>query len=174
MSYEKKAAIGETIALPEAGGTLVIEHYRPEATFMGQPIGEALATKLTPAEGPAVDVLLPLRFPGFDKMRGGDQVISIVDPQPSHGPSDAGAEQRYFTGLQVAKDPGVPLVYAGFSLMIIGCFITFFISHQQVCVRIVADQDKSRVTVLGAANRNKASMTPVVERLARELAELKT
>lgn len=174
MSYEQSAALGETITLPEAGGTLVVENYRAEATFMGQAIGEALVAKLTPPQGPAVEVLLPLRFPSFDKMRGGDQVISVVDPVPSHGKADPGAEQRYFTGLQVAKDPGVPVVYAGFMLMIIGCFITFFMSHQQVCVEVVLHQGQSRVTVTGTANRNKAAMTPVVERLARELAELKT
>jgi len=173
LSYEQQAALNEKIELPEGGGTLVVEQYRPEASFMGQPIGEALVARLTPPEGQAVEVLLPLRFPSFDKMRGGDQVISVVAPLPGHGQPEAKTEQRYFTGLQVAKDPGVPVVYAGFVLRIAGCFITVFISHQQGCIEVVPAEGQSRVTVMGTANRNKAAMDKVVERLARDLAEIK-
>ncbi|HAY40073.1 MAG TPA: cytochrome c biogenesis protein ResB, partial [Desulfobacteraceae bacterium] len=46
--------------------------------------------------------------------------------------SIAGYNQRYYTGLQVTSDPGVWVVYAGFIMMIIGCFITFFMSHQRL------------------------------------------
>ncbi len=43
-------------------------------------------------------------------------------------------EQAYYTGLQVTKDPGVWYVYAGFILMILGCWVTFFMSHRSVCI----------------------------------------
>ena len=33
-----------------------------------------------------------------------------------------------YTSLQVVKDPGVPVVYAGFSLMIVGLFIVFYLN----------------------------------------------
>jgi cytochrome c biogenesis protein len=173
MSYEYSVAMGQALELPEAGGTLVVENYREQASFMGQNIGEALVAKLTPAAGPTVEVLLPLRFPSFDKMRGGDHVITIMDPSPAHGQAAPSSEQRYFTGLQVTKDPGVAVVYAGFVLMILGCFITFFMSHQQVMIQVSQDGGQSRVFIAGLANRNKGAMVLQLERLARELADLK-
>jgi len=33
-----------------------------------------------------------------------------------------------YTSLQVVKDPGVPVVYAGFSLLIVGLFIVFYLN----------------------------------------------
>ena len=51
---------------------------------------------------------------------------------------------RFYTGLQVNRDPGVWVVYSGFILMIIGCYITFFMSHQQICVELVRSREKNR------------------------------
>ncbi|HTS17895.1 MAG TPA: cytochrome c biogenesis protein ResB, partial [Verrucomicrobiae bacterium] len=33
-----------------------------------------------------------------------------------------------YTAFQVVKDPGVPVVYAGFALMIVGLFIVFYLN----------------------------------------------
>ena len=57
--------------------------------------------------------------------------------------------QRYYTGLQVTKDPGIWVVYTGFIVMIIGCFITFFMSHQRLCVEVIKSGGKSKVVVTG-------------------------
>jgi len=37
-------------------------------------------------------------------------------------------EDLSYTSLQVVKDPGVPVVYAGFALMIVGLFIVFYLN----------------------------------------------
>jgi cytochrome c biogenesis protein ResB len=37
-------------------------------------------------------------------------------------------EDPSYTSLQVVKDPGVPVVYTGFSLMIVGLFIVFYLN----------------------------------------------
>jgi cytochrome c biogenesis protein len=79
---------------------------------------------------------------------------------------------RYFTGLQVSQDPGVWVVYAGFILMIIGIYITFFMSHQQICVEVVSRGNESRITVSGTSNKNKLGMQKKVAKLAERLANL--
>ena len=61
-----------------------------------------------------------------------------------------------FTGLEVKKDPGIWLVWAGFILMTVGIGLTFYSSHRKlwVCVEPDKKKKKSIVTVAGRASRN--------------------
>jgi cytochrome c biogenesis protein len=161
--YSQKAVVGKAIVLPEKMGTFVLEGIESSASYRGQNIGDALRGKLTPVEGKPVEVLLPLRFPSFDKMRRGEQVIAV-----------AGLKPRYYTGLQVTRDPGVGLVYLGFILIILGCYVTFFMSHQQICVEVVEKANLSRVIVSGKANKNSLAMQNRVKKFAQKLAGLQT
>ncbi len=168
MAYEKKLAFGESFQIPEGGGTFVLDSYEPEASFMGQPIGEAFRGKLTSPEGETVEVLLPLRFSNFDKMRKGGTFISVAAVEPEASKISP-PEKRYYTGLQVTKDPGVWVVYAGFILMIAGCFVTFFMAHEQICVEVAAEENGSRVALAGTASRNRHSLEVRLERISERL-----
>ncbi len=159
--YSQRAAIDAAIVVPENLGTFVLIKYTRQANFRGQNIGEAFIGILTPPNGSPVEVTLPLRFPRFDRMRKGGVVIAIADFLP-----------RYYTGLQVSRDPGVWVVYIGFILMIIGIYITFFMSHQQICVEVVNKGKKSQVMVAGTSNKNKMGMQKKVTRLSERLANL--
>ena len=68
--------------------------------------------------------------------------------------------------------PGVDLVYMGFILMIIGCYVTFFTSHQQLGIEATRRGAVTRVTVCGTANKNKAALERRIQRLAQRLKEL--
>lgn len=162
MIYKKQVIVGEVIELPENLGTFVLNGFDSAASFRGQNIGEALRGTLTPKQGNPVEILLPLRFPSFDKMRRGNLIVSL-----------AALEQRFYTGLQVTSDPGVWLVYMGFIIMIIGCYITFFMSHQQFCVEVVQKSNYCRVIVSGKANKNKLGVQAKVKRISEKLADLK-
>jgi len=162
MIYKKQVIVGEVIELPENLGTFVLNGFDSAASFRGQNIGEALRGTLTPKQGNPVEILLPLRFPSFDKMRRGNLIVSV-----------AALEQRFYTGLQVTSDPGVWLVYMGFIIMIIGCYITFFMSHQQFCVEVVQKSNYCRVIVSGKANKNKLGVQAKVKRISEKLADLK-
>jgi cytochrome c biogenesis protein len=159
--YRENAKINDPVRLPEDLGTFELKQYLQSAQFRGHDIGEAFVGILTPPAGEPVQVTLPTRFPTFDKMRRGNLVISVVENLP-----------RYFTGLQVAKDPGVWVVYSGFILMIIGCYITFFMSHQQICVELVESGKNTKVIIAGTANKNKTGNETKVDRIAKDLAAL--
>jgi cytochrome c biogenesis protein len=60
-----------------------------------------------------------------------------------------------YTGLQVAKDPGVWVVYAGFILLCIGPLIAFFGSHRKLWVRVQDRKGQAVILVAGSANRNR-------------------
>lgn len=171
-SYRVKTVIGQPVDIPEGLGKLILLEYRKTAEFMGQNIGEAYMGILTPGGGKPVDVLLPLHFPNFDRMRKGKVVISVADQTPEKFKPDLPVDAQYYTGLQVTKDPGVLVVYAGFLLMIIGCFISFFMSHQRVCIEIIKGKTKSKVIVTGTANKNKMGMQQRVKKLSNQLAGL--
>ena len=171
MVYKRKAEIGKPIVIPEGNGQFVLMAFQPSAQFMGQNIGEALVGILTPPDGEPVQVLLPIHFPNFDKMRRGQVVISVV-PRHDHTTAPANpAEKRYYTGLQVTKDPGVWVVYFGFIVMIVGIVITFFMSHQRLCVEVSQKGKKSRIMVAGSANKNKLGMEKKLQKIARHLSE---
>jgi cytochrome c biogenesis protein len=69
------------------------------------------------------------------------------------------ARQIYATGLQVAKDPGVWLVYSGCLLMLAGLFIAFFMSHRKIYALVQPLDEGSRILFSGEANKNKVGFT---------------
>jgi cytochrome c biogenesis protein len=159
MAYEKNVKFGEPVDIPEETGKFIVSEYKKSAEFRGHNIGEALVGKyIADPNSPPVEVLLPLKFPGFDRMRGGNMVISV--------------QERYYTGLQVTKDPGVWIVYSGFILMIAGFFITFFMSHQRICVEIIKGGKKTSVTVSGISNKNRFAMENRIKKLSGKLQRL--
>jgi len=160
-TYHQEGAIGDQLDLPEGLGTLRLDAYRPAAEFMGQPLGPAVeATLVHPGQEP-IKLTLPLRFAAFDKMRRGRVAIAVASAVPM--------PERYYTGLQVTRDPGVRVVYVAFAVMIIGCLVTFFMSHQQLCVVVRPRRRGSAVAVYGVTNRNKMAMHRQVELLARRI-----
>ena len=170
--YRIKTVIGKVVDIPEGLGKFIIVEYKESAEFGGQNIGHAYMGILTPKGKNPVNIMLPVHFPNFDKMRRGSIIISVADQKAKTFNPDKKAGQRYYTGLQVTNDPGVWVVYTGFIMMIIGIFITFFMFHQRVCIEIVKSGNKSKVIVTGTANKNKLAMQNRVKKLSDQLAKL--
>jgi len=156
--YDQKALIGEPFDLPEDKGTFMLKGYRPSFSFRGNNLGEIFIANVTPKHQDPVDIILPLRFPEFDRMRKGDFIVSVSNYNPS-----------YYTGLQVTRDPGVWVVYSGFIFIILGCYITFFMSHQRLCIEVAQSGKKSKVLVAGTANKNKVGMQNRVKKISEKL-----
>jgi cytochrome c biogenesis protein len=76
-----------------------------------------------------------------------------------------GVETKYYTGLQVNRDPGVNIVWAGCFFMIAGLFVTFFMSHQRIWVRIEKTTKGTRISVAGTANKNPVGLEREIEKL---------
>lgn len=54
------------------------------------------------------------------------------------------------TGIQVAKDPGAPIVFLGCAILMLGVYWTFFTSHQKIWMV----SDGTKIYVAGKAHRN--------------------
>jgi cytochrome c biogenesis protein len=168
--YEEKVTIGQTIDLPENLGKFTVNEAKTSYNFRGQDLGATIVGTLLQSNGNAVEVALPVQFPSFDKMgpvfnksRSDELFIVVSDIRVPP------VEQRYFTGLQVSRDPGVWVVYTGFIMIIIGCYVTFFMSHRQVCVDVAESGNNSRVVVTGTANKNKFGNERKLKILAQTL-----
>jgi len=70
-----------------------------------------------------------------------------------------------YTGLQVAYDPGVEVVWIGCSLLVIGLMISFFHSHQRIWARINGDH----VVIAGSAHKNRMAFEKKMEDLVKLL-----
>jgi cytochrome c biogenesis protein len=80
-----------------------------------------------------------------------------------------GIESKYYTGLQVNRDPGVPLVWLGFFLIIAGLFVTFFMSHKRVWVRLLQSEDRVHISVAGTANKNSVGLEKELDLLTQKI-----
>lgn len=153
---------GGAVQLSNGAGSFTFEGFLPHYDFNGHDLGEAFIGRLDTINGRNVQIVLPTKFPTFDKMRKGRFTVTVKS-----------WDHAYYTGLQVTKDPGVIFVYTGFLLMIIGCWVTFFISHQSVCVGLEqVGSGSTRVWVAGRTNRNAQSTNLTVKKLVKELKEV--
>ncbi|HIJ75380.1 MAG TPA: cytochrome c biogenesis protein ResB [Deltaproteobacteria bacterium] len=80
-------------------------------------------------------------------------------------------DRARFTGLQVKKDPGIWVVWAGFTLMTLAIGLTFYSSHRKLWVCIEPDKKsgKTIVTLAGRASRNVQVFEEKFEALRRGL-----
>ncbi len=155
QTLTKRLAVGERLTLPANAGLFEFQGVMPNFKFREHNLGQAFFGKITLTGKEGVQIPLPTKFPTFDKMRKGQ--FSFVVKK---------FDQRYYTGLQVTKDPGIWYVYSGFILMILGCWITFFVSHQSYFIEIkTSDQNTTRVLVSGKANRNSYGMMLKIKKL---------
>jgi cytochrome c biogenesis protein len=81
-------------------------------------------------------------------------------------------ETGNYTGLQVNKDPGVSIVWAGCFLIIAGFFVTFFTSHTRIWIRLTKESQEINVSVAGTSNRNPVGLERELMHLTNDLSKL--
>jgi cytochrome c biogenesis protein len=78
-------------------------------------------------------------------------------------------DQIYYTGLQLARDPGMNVVWIGSALLTFGLCIMLYVSHRKVWLVIEAQERGMRIRVAGLANRNLMAFDREFNDLLREL-----
>ncbi len=77
------------------------------------------------------------------------------------------AKQLYSTGLQVAKDPGVWIVYSGCALLLLGLYMAFFLSHKRIWLYQQTTDSRVLVSLAGLSNKNKQAFAQTFARLEK-------
>jgi cytochrome c biogenesis protein len=120
-----------------------------------QGMGPALQVVVEKPGQPAASFWLVQGRPDLDRQRADSLAFSF-----------GGLSSKMFTGLQVAKDPGVNIVWLGCALMVIGLIMAFFLSHQRVWVRLAQGTDgRVEVVLAGSASRNRLAFEKRFEKL---------
>jgi cytochrome c biogenesis protein len=81
-------------------------------------------------------------------------------------------QPRYYSGLQVNRDPGVWVVWAGCFLMMAGFYMTFFMSHRRIWVRITERKGETLVEMMGSSHRNRTDFEKELDRVGQSLKAL--
>jgi len=154
--FEMSGREGEHIALPN-GGSFAISGYAEQY----QNFGPAVQMHVNTPDGSHGNPFVVLqRFPGFDAKRGGDYAFDLL-----------GYDQKYYTGLSVAKDPGVEIVWIGCTLMVLGTLAAFFLSHRRIWITVSSLKGKTAVVVGGSAHRNQPAFELFFDSFREELKE---
>jgi cytochrome c biogenesis protein len=80
-----------------------------------------------------------------------------------------GLEEKYYTGLQVNRDPGTPVVAAAAVLLIGGLMLILFSYARTIWIRVNRDGDKVLVTIGGRSYKNSAGLQKEIQYLLAEL-----
>ncbi len=91
-----------------------------------------------------------------DGREAGRAVIEINNPMEYNGMTiyqtsyARDALGRYYSGFQLVEDPGVPVVWAGFILLMAGLFLSFFFYHRQIWITV----ENGRIFIGGTSNKD--------------------
>ncbi|MBI5496933.1 MAG: cytochrome c biogenesis protein ResB [Deltaproteobacteria bacterium] len=95
-----------------------------------------------------------------------------LDEQVRRGPYALhykGADKTYMTGIAVGVVPGVSVVFWGFTIMFIGMYMAFFMSHRRYWLRLQKAKDGWEVTVAGASRRHQLAFEEEMDALLKTL-----
>jgi cytochrome c biogenesis protein len=128
-----------------------------DQNFQGR--GPALQVVVEKPGKPSTNFWILQQVPDQDRQRNDSLAFSF-----------GGLNSKMYTGLQVAKDPGVNVVWLGCALMVIGISMAFFLSHQRVWVRLTQGQDgRVEVVLAGSASRNRIAFEKKFEKIQTDV-----
>jgi len=148
----------ETATLPDGSTMHVIEATDDVSQFVPDLSGPAVQVEIHSPRGATENVIVYAKHPELNITYALEHRLGVVLQY-------RGGEKRMYTGLQVAKDPGVWIVWLGCALMVVGIYGAFLMSHRRIWIRL---QD-GHVTMGGNASKNQASFEQYFELLAKKL-----
>jgi len=163
--YDKGAGITEkltmnfrkTATIPGTGDRVQVVQYQPEFSRFGPAVGVVLQKHGQPG---STGSWILVDMPDFHGNRIENYQVKVLRTETSQ-----------YTGLQVKKDPGVWMVYAGFTLMLIGIGLAYHSSQRKIWVWAGPQGNVQHIVVAGRTNKNSLAFEAEFARLCGRLQE---
>ncbi len=98
------------------------------------------------------------------------QALKLLPDMPwPFVPVLADFDQAYYTGLQLAKDPGMDVVWIGSALLVFGLCIMFYVAHRKVWIQLREEDGGVTLEVTGLSNRNPIAFEQEFEDLEQQM-----
>jgi cytochrome c biogenesis protein len=147
-----------SVTLPDGSSMHIVEETDDVSKFVPGLSGAAVQVEIHAPRGGIEKVIVYANHPELNiqhaKEHNGGLVLQYK-----------GAQKKMYTGLQVAKDPGVWIVWLGCALMVVGIYGAFLMSHRRIWIRIQG----GHVTIGGNASKNQASFEQYFKELETKL-----
>ncbi len=148
------ATMGNRIEIPGGSSAFSLVNFIPD--FQG--MGPALQIMQYEPNRPAQNFWVLQKHPQLTENTGARYQFAVKELEP-----------RYYSGLQVTKDPGVWVVWIGCIAMVAGFYMTFFVSHRRVWLRLTPEGEKTLVTLAGSSHRNQVGFEKEFDKIERAL-----
>lgn len=154
-SFEVLAQSHRPQSLPDEGGVFVVREFAHQVNGLG---------------GPAVRVLV--------RTEGGREYGTWAWAKPPREASPADEPFTFeltsfrvtsTTGLMVRKDPGIPVIFTGFGLLLAGFVLTYLFSHRKLYLGLIEQEGGVLVLAGGSSHRRPAAFQTQLETLLRRI-----
>lgn len=170
--YGVDAHLFRFIVMPRDGQPFELEVSSDRMALLPDGTSLVIAGYVSDFDGQGPAAGLQLMYP--DGRQG--RAMAFHDPDlRAAGDGDSYAfrllslEQRWYTGLQVSRDPGVPLVWLGCLLLVAGTLAAFYFSHQRVWLLLKSDGDGTRILAAGQSHRHRDAFAKRFETMCHDL-----
>jgi cytochrome c biogenesis protein len=153
-----RLSANESATLPDGSTIHVLEAVDDVSRFVPGLSGAAVQVEMHNPRGGVEKLIIYANHPELN-IRNAQEHNGTVVLQYK------GNQKKMYTGLQVAKDPGVWIVWLGCALMVLGIYGAFLVSHRRVWIRL----QNGHVTIGGNASKNQAAFEPYFEGLVKKL-----
>ena len=102
------------------------------------------------------------QYPDLFEIQGSKYQFELVGYKP-----------KKFTGLQIAKNPGVNIVWIGSTMIVVGITLSSFIYHRRLWAKIVPDQAGVTVHVGGTTHKSQIDFQREFAKLTQRIQGIK-
>lgn len=81
------------------------------------------------------------------------------------------ASERSWTGLQVKRDPGIWVVWAGCTLVLLGCTTAFSMPHRAIWIRLRKTHDGTLCHLAASASKGRPGLKKAIDGFCQSLAQ---
>ncbi len=161
--------LGEPAIWEEEGLEIKVLHFVPDFIIDGnqvktrslEPNNPAAFIEVQKEEELIFSGWVFAKFPDFERMHSGEEADFKFKFK------DVKAAQ--YSGIQMAKDPGVNFIWAGCTIVMIGLFLAFYWPPRDIRVSLKESEGRTEIIAAGRANKNKPALESEFQKIMTSL-----